>query len=59
MWECENHVDTVQMKQTDKLQWMMSQMSCAKQITNQSHKFITQINHTRWDDVMTKNGNHR
>ena len=34
------------------LQWMMSQMSHTKQ----SHKSITHINHTRWNDVMTKNG---
>ena len=36
--ECENHADNMQMGQTDKLWWMMSQMSHA----NQSHKSITQ-----------------
>ena len=51
--ECENHGDDMQMRQTDKLQWMMSQMSHTKQ----SHKSITQLNHTGQDDVMTKNGN--
>ena len=42
MQECENHVDDVQTRQTDKLWWMMSQMSCTKW----SHKTIAQINHT-------------
>ena len=44
------HADDVPMRQTDESWWMTSQMS------QQSHKSITQINDTRWDDVMTKNG---
>ena len=55
MQECENQVDNVQTRQTDESWWMTSQMSCTKQL----HKSITQINHTRLDDVTTKNGNHR
>ena len=47
------HVDDVQMIQTVKSQLMTSQGSCM----NQSHKSITQTNHTRQDDVMSKNGN--
>ena len=35
------HVDNVQMRQTDESQWMMSQMSCTKQL-HKSHKSITQ-----------------
>ena len=54
MWEHENCVDDMQMRQTDELWWMMSQM----RHTKWSHKSIAQINHTRLDDVMTKNGNH-
>ena len=54
MWEIlqsENHVDDVQVRQTDESLWMMSQMVQAKQLhksvaqiscTNQSHKSITQ-----------------
>ena len=41
MQEHENCADDVQMRQTDKSQWMMSQMSHTKQ----SHKTITQLNH--------------
>ena len=43
MWEHENHGDHVQTKQTDKLQWMTSQKSHAKQ----SHRSITQTNLTQ------------
>ena len=50
MQECE--VDNVQTTQTDELCWMTSQMSHAKQL----HKSIAQINHTIWDNIMTKNG---
>ena len=42
MWEHENHVDDVQMRQTDKLQWMTSHTSHTKQ----SQKSIAQLNHT-------------
>ena len=42
MWEHEKHADDMQMRQTDELQ--------------QSHKSIAQINCTRWDYVMIKNG---
>ena len=42
MWEHENSADNVQKKQTDELQWMMLQMSHAKQ----SHKSIAHIHHT-------------
>ena len=52
MQECENHGDDMQMRQTDESWWMMSQTSHVKQ----SHKSIAQINWTRWDDIMTKNG---
>ena len=41
MWEHENHVDDVQMRQTDESWWMTSQMSHTKQL----HKSITQLNH--------------
>ena len=54
-WECENCADDMQMRQTDKLQWMMSQMSHTKQL----HKSITQLNHMGQGDVMIKNGNHK
>ena len=52
MHEHENHVNDVQTRWTDESWWIMSQMSCAKQ----SPKSITQINCTRWDDIMSKNG---
>ena len=55
MQEHENCVDDMQMMQTDESWWMMSQTSHTKQ----SHQSIVQINHTRWDDIMTKNGNHQ
>ena len=47
------HVDDMQMMQTDELQMMMS---CGSH-TNQSHKSIAQTNHTKQDDIMSKNGN--
>ena len=56
MQECENHADIMQMMQTDESWWKTSQTSYANDHTNQSHKSIAQINCTRWDDVMTKNG---
>ena len=40
MQEHENHVDDVQMRQTDESQWMTSQMSS-------TNKTIVQINHTK------------
>ena len=47
------HVDDGQMTQTDELQMMMS---CQSR-TSQLHKQITQMNHTKQDDVTSKNGN--
>ena len=47
------HVDNGQMTWTDVLQMMMSRRSC----TSQSHKQIAQMNCTKQDDVMSKNGN--
>ena len=35
--ECENCADDMQMRQTDKLQWMMSQMSHTKTIAQINH----------------------
>ena len=40
MWEHESHADDVKMRQTDKSQWMTSQMSHTKQ----SDKSIGQLN---------------
>ena len=54
MWEDENGMDDVEMRQTDKSQWTMLQMSHTKQL----HKSITQLNHMGLDDIITKNGNH-
>ena len=48
-----NHVDDGQTTWTDKLQMMMS----CQGHTSQLHKQITQTNHTKQDDVMSKNGN--
>ena len=47
------HVDNMQTMQTDELQMMMSRGSRK----NQSHKSIAQTNHTKQDDVTSKNGN--
>ena len=47
------HAFNMQTMQTDKLQLMTSQGSHTKRL----HKLITQINQTRQDDVMAKNGN--
>ena len=52
MQEHEHHVDDMQMRKTDESCWKMSQMSHAKQL----HKSNAQINHTKWDDIMIKNG---
>ena len=52
-WEftgMEYHADDVQMMQTDESQMAMSR-------TWESHKSITQINRTKQDGVMSKNGN--
>ena len=46
-------VDDMQTMQTDESQMMMS---CGSR-TNQSHKSIAQTNHTKQDDVTSKNGN--
>ena len=54
MQEHENHADDMQMRQTDELQWMKSQMSHRQQL----YKSIAQLNHTGYDDIMIKNGNH-
>ena len=48
-----NHVDDGQMTWTDELQMMTSRWSC----TSQSHKQIAQTDHTKQDDVTSKNGN--
>ena len=47
------HVNDMQTMQTNKLQLMMLQGSHTKQL----HKLNAQIDHTRQDDVMAKNGN--
>ena len=47
------HVDNGQMTQTDESQMMMS----CRSRTSQSHKRIAQMNHTKQDDVTSKNGN--
>ena len=47
------HVNNVQMMWTDELQMMASRGSH----TNQSHKSITQMNHTKQDDITSRNGN--
>ena len=46
-------VDDMQMTQTDESQMMMSHWSC----TSQSHKSIAQTNHTKQDDITSRNGN--
>ena len=48
-----NHVDDGQTRETDESQMMMS----CRSRTSQSHKRIAQTNHTKQDDVMSKNGN--
>ena len=48
-----SRVDDVQTMWTDELQMMTS---CGSHI-NQSHKSIAQMNCTKQDDVMSKNGN--
>ena len=47
------HVDDGQMTQTGESQMMTSHQSH----TSQLHKQITQTNHTKQDDVTSKNGN--
>ena len=47
------HVNNMQMMQTDVSQMMMSHGSH----TSQSHKSIAQMNRTKQDDIMSKNGN--
>ena len=48
------HVYDAQTMQTDESQLMTSQRSCC---TKGPHKLITQIDSTRQDDVIIKNGN--
>ena len=48
-----NRVDDGQMRQTDESQLMTSHRGR----TSQSHKQIAQMNCTKQDDVMSKNGN--
>ena len=48
-----NHVNDRQTRQTDKSQMMMSRQGH----TSQPHKQISQTNHTKQDDVTSKNGN--
>ena len=50
-------VDDMQTMQTIQSQLMMSRGSHTNNHTNQSHKQITQNDHARQDDVMSKNGN--
>ena len=47
------HMNDMQMMQTIKSQLMTSCGSRTKRL----HKSIAQINHTRQDDIMSKNGN--
>ena len=48
-----NRVNDRQMRWTDDSQMMTSHRGR----TSQSHKSIAQVNHTKQDDVMSKNGN--
>ena len=48
-----NCVDNGQTRQTDESQMMTSRRGC----TSQSHKRTAQMNHTKQDDVMSKNEN--
>ena len=48
-----NHVNEGQTRRTDKLQMMTS----PRGHRSQSHKQITQMNHSKQDDVTPKNGN--
>ena len=48
-----NHVNNGRMRQTDESQIMTSHWGH----TIQLHKQITQMNHTKQDDVTSKNGN--
>ena len=48
-----NHVNDRQTRWTDELQLMMSRRGR----TSESHKQIAQMNRTKQDDVMSKNGN--
>ena len=48
-----NCVNDGQMRQTDESQIMTSRQGR----TSQLHKQITQTNHTKQDDIMSKNGN--
>ena len=48
-----NSVNDRETRQTDESQMMMS----CRSRTSQSHKQITQMNRTKQDDVMSKNGN--
>ena len=48
-----NYVDDGQTTWTDESLMMMSHRGC----TSQSHKRIAQMDHTKQDDVMSKNGN--
>ena len=50
-----NHVNKGQMRQTDESQMMTS----SRGLTSESHKRITQTNHTKQDDVTPKNGNNK
>ena len=47
------HVDDMQMAQTDESQMLMSHGSH----TSQLHKSIAQTNHTKQDDITSRNGN--
>ena len=47
------HVDDGKMTWTDELQMITPHRSH----TSQLHKRITQMNHTKHDDIMSKNGN--
>ena len=44
-----------QTRQTDKSQMMTSSQGC----TSELHKRIAQMNHTKQDDVTSKNGNNK
>ena len=48
-----NHVDDGQTRWTDELQMMTSYQGH----TSQLHKQITQMNRTKQDDIISKNGN--
>ena len=54
LWECKNMLIDMQMRQTDKSQWMTSQNQITQGDIDKSHKNNCTNQLNKWDDITDK-----